>query len=47
LISDGMNDKAKALLETFIAANPADMDSASIPELKEAQRQAKEMLKSF
>lgn len=47
LNENGDTDKAKALLQAFIAADPASIDAASIPELKEAQRLAKEILKSF
>ncbi len=47
LNENGEADKAKALLQAFIAADPAKIDAASIPELKEAQRLAKELLKSF
>lgn len=47
LNENGDTDLAKALLQQFIAADPAQIDSTSIPELKKAQSDAKDLLKTF
>ena len=47
LNENGDTDAAKSLLQAFIAADPSQIDANSIPELKKAQQDAKDLLKSF
>lgn len=47
LNENGDTAGAKAILQNLIAADPAQVDAASVPEIKNAQREAKELLKGF
>lgn len=47
LAENGNADKAKEILQAFISAEPENIDKTSVPEIKEAQRLSKELLKQL
>ena len=47
LAKTGKVDAAKTLLEGFVAADPATLNPAEVPEVRRAQSDAKEFLKGF